>query len=146
MNFLLRLIGAVVACAVMAGCASNRATANVDGSAHLEALKSVYVRRGEKDHRGIEKLIAQNLRQRGMTVTTGDGPAPAGADATVTYVDKWMWDITMYMLELTVQVREPKTDYPLASGNSRHTSLTRKSPQEMVDEVLGNIFTEGKHQ
>jgi hypothetical protein len=46
----------------------------------------------------------------------------------------------MYMLDLTIVVRDPKTDFPFATGNSRHTSLTRKSPQEMVDEVTGNIF------
>jgi len=28
---------------------------------------------------------------------------------------------------------------PIATGNSLHTSLTRKSPEEMVDEVLSNI-------
>jgi hypothetical protein len=44
------------------------------------------------------------------------------------------------MLELTVVVRDPKTDFPLATGNSLHTSLTRKSPKEMVDEVTTNIF------
>ena len=61
-------------------------------------------------------------------------------DSVVTYVDKWMWDITLYMLELTVTLREPINNQPLAVGNSYHTSLTRKSPEEMVDEVLGNIF------
>jgi hypothetical protein len=29
-------------------------------------------------------------------------------------------------------------------GNSMHTSLTRKSPPEMVDEVMGNIFKEAQ--
>jgi hypothetical protein len=53
-----------------------------------------------------------------------------------------MWDITMYLVELTVTIREPKSDYPLATGNSLHTSLTRLSPPEMVDEVVGNIFKE----
>jgi hypothetical protein len=32
----------------------------------------------------------------------------------------------------------------LAVGNSYHTSLTRKSPEEMVDEVLTNIFNASK--
>jgi hypothetical protein len=65
-------------------------------------------------------------------------------DALVTYKDKWMWDITMYMLELTITIRDPQNDYPLATGNSFHTSLTRKSPTEMVDEVVENIFKQGK--
>lgn len=46
----------------------------------------------------------------------------------------------MYMLELTVTIRDPKTEAPLATGNSLHTSLTRKSQTAMVDEVINNIY------
>ena len=47
----------------------------------------------------------------------------------------------MYMLELTVTIRDPKTEAPLATGNSLHTSLTRKSQTAMVDEVVSNIYS-----
>ena len=67
--------------------------------------------------------------------------APAGHfDAIVTYVDKWRWDITMYLLELTITLRDPKTEMPLAEGNSFHTSLTRMSQTEMVNEVVNHIY------
>jgi hypothetical protein len=64
----------------------------------------------------------------------------------VDYVEKWMWDITMYMIELTVTIRDPKTDFPLASGNSYHTSLTRLSPQEMANEVVDNIYKDNNKE
>lgn len=48
------------------------------------------------------------------------------------------------MLELTVTLRDPVTSFPMAVGNSFHTSLTRKSPDEMVDEMLGNVINAGK--
>lgn len=121
------------------GCAVNRATATVDPSSDLRALKTLHVTKLESDGRGIDVLIADKLRSRGLTVTTGPNRAP-GADAVVTYADKWMWDLTMYMIELTITVRDPGNDYPLASGNSFHTSLTRLSPAEMVSEVVDNIF------
>ena len=73
-----------------------------------------------------------------------NGPVLAGqynADVAVTYADKWVWDITMYMVELSINLRDPKTGFPLATGNSFHTSMSRKSPDEMVDEVLHNIFS-----
>lgn len=89
-------------------------------------------------------LIADKLRSKGITVTTGTEAPPSGVDAVVTYVDKWMWDITMYMLELTITIRDPKTDFPMATGNSYHTSLTRLSPKEMVNEVIENIYKEAK--
>ena len=125
------------------GCAVNRATATVDTGTNLEALKTVHVNKFAPHGRGIDQLSADNLRKRGYSVSTGT-PVPDKVDVVMTYVDKWMWDITMYMLELTITVREPKTDYPLATGNSYHTSLTRKSPPEMVDEVITNILKESK--
>lgn len=129
--------------ALCTGCAINRSTATVDPAAKLDSIKTVEVRKYEKDERGTDKVIADNLRARGYQVVTA-APPSGKVDAVVTYVDKWVWDITFYMLELTIQVREPGTDFPLASGNSMHTSLNRKSPAEMVDEVIGNILKEGK--
>jgi hypothetical protein len=50
----------------------------------------------------------------------------------------------LYLIELTVTLRNATNGFPLAVGNSFHTSLTRKSPEEMVDEVMSNIFTAAK--
>jgi hypothetical protein len=124
------------------GCAVNRATATVENPAALNGLKTMHVSKLAADGRGIDALIADKLRTRGYAVTSGtEKPSHV---ALVTYKDKWMWDITMYMLELTITIRDPQNDYPLATGNSFHTSLTRKSPTEMVDEVVENIFKQGK--
>jgi len=126
------------------GCV-NRATATWDPSAGPADIKSFYVIKLGPDERGINKLIADKLVTMGYQATTGLGVNIApDVDVVVEYKDKWMWDITMYMIELTITFLEPKTDIPLASGNSFHASLTRKSPQEMVDEVLTNIFKEAK--
>lgn len=125
------------------GCAVNRATANVDPSANLSSLKTMYVKRIADDD-NTYNLIADKLRSKGITVSTGTEAAPSGVDAVVTYIDKWMWDMTMYMLELTINIRDPKTDFPLATGNSFHTSLTRLSPTEMVNEVVDNIYKGAK--
>ena len=128
---------------LMTGCAVNRATGSVDPSANLSSIKSMYVKKLADDD-NTYALIADKLRTKGVTVTTGSEAAPAGVDAVVTYLDKWMWDITMYMLELTITIRDPKTDFPLATGNSFHTSLTRLSPKEMVNEVIENIYKGAK--
>lgn len=124
------------------GCAVNRATATLDPSANLRGIKTVYVTRFTPDDRGVNLLISEKLKSMGYNVDTGID-APTNVDVVVTYKDKWMWDITMYMLELTVTIRDPKTNFPLASGNSFHTSLTRKPPDEMVNEVINNIFKQG---
>jgi len=138
---LVALLGLVAT--LSTGCAVNRATGSVDPSTNLSALKTMYVKRVAEDD-NTYNLIADKFRTKGVTVTTGTD-APAGnVDAVVTYIDKWMWDITMYMLELTITIRDPKTDFPLATGNSFHTSLTRLSPKEMVEEVVENIYKGAK--
>lgn len=120
------------------GCAVNRATATLDPSFDLTNIKSMYVT-PLQDEWGTDLLIANKLKTMGYLVETGVDK-PTDVDAVVTYEEKWMWDITMYLLELTITVRDPENDYPWASGNSYHTSLTRLSPEEMVDEVISNIF------
>jgi hypothetical protein len=137
----LRFGAVIVIMLAASGCAANRVTAIVDPSADLASIDSMHVTKFEEDQREIDLLIADRLELMGYAVTTGD-QIPAGADAVVTYIDKWFWDITMYMLELTITIREPGSNYPLASGNSFHTSLTRLSSEEMVEEVLTNIFSE----
>lgn len=125
--------------ALTCGCA-NRASASLTPGADLSKIRSFYLIPGAEDKDNY-LLIKANLEKRGYAVTTGPEMLPPyKSDAVVTYVDKWMWDITMYMLELTITFREPLNNTPLAVGNSLHSSLTRKSPEEMVDEVLTNIF------
>ena len=132
----------LVAVLPLSGCSINRATATLDPTADFTRIKSMRVTKNESDGRDINLIIANKLENRGYRVTTGLTPT-SDVDAIVTYTDKWMWDMTLYMLELTITIRDPKTDFPLASGNSYHTSLTRKSPEAMVDEVLTNIFKQG---
>ena len=129
----------LVAMLMLSGCAINRATATLDPTADLTRIKSMHVTKDESDTENINLIIAKKLEGMGYRVTTGLNKS-TDVDALVTYKDKWMWDITLYMLELTITLRDPKSDFQLASGNSYHTSLTRKSPEEMVNEVLTNIF------
>ena len=86
-------------------------------------------------------LTISPLSKRGYKVTTGaDTKSPQNTDVILTYADKWMWDMTMYMLQLTITFTDSSSNLTMARGNSYHTSLTRKSSEEMVDEVLTNIF------
>ncbi len=125
---------------LMSGCAVNRASASLTPGTDLTTIKTAYVVKHDKDTHNINEIIKTKLESKGYVVTTGpEQPTPYKADMSVTYVDRWMWDITMYMLELTISYRNPNNNFPIAAGNSLHTSLTRKSPDEMVDEVVSNI-------
>lgn len=126
------------------GCSSTLQAKRAPG-ADLSSLKTFYVQKLPADERGIERLIADRLTQMGFRATSGSGETPPSpVDAIVTYQDKWMWDITMYMIELSIQLREPQSRMVLATSHSRRTSLVRKSPEGMVEEVLTEIF-KGDH-
>lgn len=146
MSMKLALMAGLLAALWFASGCANRATATLNPGADLTRVKTFYVVHQPKDSHGIHNLIRDKLVKDGFTATAGpELPRPSyKADAVITYVDRWMWDLTMYLLELTVTLRDPSNDFPLATGNSYHTSLTRKSPEEMVDEVLTNIFNTSK--
>lgn len=130
--------GAVLA--LLSGCVT-QLNSDVSPEAKLQDLKTIYVVHLPQDGRGVDKLIADRLAVMGKQATSGERSAmPEDVDAIVTYQDKWMWDITMYMIELNVQVRRPKNEIALATGHSLRTSLARKSPAQMVEEVLNDIF------
>ena len=143
---IVRGLAALVVAAVVllnTGCAVNRATATADPSLRWDSIKSLHVKQLEGEDGSVRKLIVEKFRASGFAVTTDPEPA-SGPDAIVTYRDRWMWDITMYLLELTISLNDPRTDVAVAQGNSFHTSLTRKSPKEMVDEVVDNILKQRK--
>jgi hypothetical protein len=145
LNRLASVFALVCATSMMTGCAVNRATASLTPGADLAQVKTAYVVKFDKDVHKIDEIIAKKLQAKGYAVTSGpELSTPYKADVAVTYTDRWMWDLTMYMIELTVNFRDPKTNFPMATGNSFHTSLTRKSPDEMVDEVLANILAAPK--
>jgi hypothetical protein len=138
MNRLMR-VGIALPILMLSACATNNASRAPD--ANLTKLKTFYVVRVPEDERGIEKLIAARLNSMGYQSTSGDAPKPAApVDAIVTYQDRWMWDITMYMIKLDIQIHDGASGAILAKGEVMRPSLQRKSPEGMVEETLGVIF------
>ena len=125
----------------LVGCVANSAVRYEAPSADLSRLHTFHVRHFSPDGRAVDSLIAKELRRMGFQASYGE-IEPDDVDAVVTYRDKWYWDFSTYMLALSIKIRDPDTDFPLAEGNSLHTSLARKTPEAMVKEVLSNIFGE----
>ena len=65
---------------------------------------------------------------------------PAGTDMVVFYEDRWMWDMTNYLIMLKVQFRDASSNLLIARGQSVRSSLVRKSVEGMVQETLVAIF------
>ena len=133
-NLLLALCGASLA----AGCVSEQ-SGTIEPGANLGAMKAFYIVR-DKDG-DVAKAIETDLARRGYSATAGSESAmPANAECMILFTDKWVWDITMYLLEVKVELVDPKTGALFASGRSYRTSLVRGSPEDMVREVFDRIF------
>ena len=102
----------------------------------------IYVIRNPEDQRQIDSMIANRLERAGFEATAGMGmsEAPAGVDAIVSYEDHWQWDMSNYLIVLRIDFRDPETQELLASGQSYRTSLDRKPPEFMVDEIITTMF------
>ena len=129
----------IIALSLLSACAGMKSTKAPD--TNFTQLKTFYVQRLPADQRGIDRLISDRLNTMGYRSTFGNEPKPTGeVDALVTYQDKWAWDMTMYMLKLDIQLRDPKTEMVLATAQSYRPSLQRAAPDAMVAEVLDEIF------
>jgi len=75
----------------------------------------------------------------GYNASTGN-MVPENIDAVITYRDKWRWDMSMYLLSISIRIRDPDTLFPMANAISLHKSVTRQSPSNMIREALNNMF------
>jgi hypothetical protein len=127
----------------LCGCA-NYAAQHSSPTADLSKIKSVCVERFEPDGRHLNVLISEALNKLNYKTSTSD-KCPDNVDAVLTYRDKWMWDITMYMISISMKLNDPNTGFPLSYGQALHTSLTRQTPEETINEVLNNMLSGSVH-
>lgn len=125
----------------ISGCSKVIIKSDSDPNTNFAAIKKYYVQKSPTDNRGLEKIIVERLNKFGFQATSGIDTKPSyPVDALVIYKDRWMWDMTMYMLEISIELHDPNTNFIFSSGKSYRTSLARKSPEFMIDEVLRDIF------
>lgn len=126
----------------LTGCAMQNLEARVVPDASLSTRQSYYVVRHEQDTRSIDRTIAEQLEAMGMaSISSGpESNKPSDVDVIVLYEDRWMWDMTNYLIFLKIQFRDADSNTLLARGKSYRTSLARKSIEEMVQETLVAIF------
>lgn len=102
-----------------------------------------FVERHAQDERSLDRTIAAQLTKRGVAATSGtSAERPADCDVLVTYEDRWQWDMSMYLLSMRIDLRDPQTNALLATGNSMQTSLARKPAEEVIARIVGAFFAE----
>lgn len=115
----------------------------VNQPAIVSKAKSAYVVRHENSTRDIDKYLESALADKGLRVTSGPISAkPAGADIYVEYVDRWKWDMAMYLWSLDVFVRNNRNGELVATGNF-HQGFPHSfpNPEQKSKEVVDTIFS-----
>jgi len=121
------------------GCAQ-QLQSTIQPGVDINKLYKFYVIHFKVEKRGLHEIISNELNSMGFTSSYGEEEnIPNDVDAIVRYVDNWQWDLTNYMIKITITIR--KTDESLlATATSFRTSLVRKDPPEMIRETLNEIF------
>ncbi len=104
---------------------------------------SYFVERQVNDDRNLNVSIAEELGKRGFSATAGEASdKPAGTDYVVNYIDRWYWDMRMYLIELRIEVRD-KNATLVGYGESRQTSLAAmgKTHVDIINRALNEMLT-----
>ncbi len=144
MSRIIILFALIITPLLLQSCAvhdSTRQFAPGANEVRMAKLKTFYVRKHSDDNYNLGEDIATTLQKMGYQATVGTAlSSPNRVDAVISFTDKWMWDITMYLLSLDLQVREPGSDAIFATAKTVRTSLVRKSQKEVVQETLNKLL------
>jgi hypothetical protein len=108
---------------------------------------SYFVERHDKDNRDLATTIAKAMQARGLQATAGTAAErPAEAKYVVTYVDKWMWDMRMYLYDLRIDLRDARDQSILGYGQSMQSSLKAmgQTHEDVINRALDQLFPPGK--
>lgn len=125
--------------ALLSGCA--QIAVRTQPRLNLATLRRPFVIHLLSDGRGVDRLIAQELRARGYDADYGARTEmPDNADAALIYDGNWSTDFATYLFGLDVEVRTPRTDVALAVGSYQKPSLGYRPETVAVDAVIDRLF------
>jgi hypothetical protein len=142
----------VLTFAVLAtGCSTTQEVTLTKGS-FSKQIKSVVITPEENNSAEMTSNLENALLSLGVTVkpAVSVGVRKAtDADAVVSYVDVWRWDIVMYLRELSLKVYDAETGDLLALGSWKNSPLhgfqdAKVVVKGLVDDVLLKIKSQGK--
>ncbi|MDZ7668329.1 MAG: hypothetical protein U5Q16_02525 [Gammaproteobacteria bacterium] len=116
----------------------------LDGQVLDQSLRDgrYYVERQVNDDRNLNAGIAEELRKRGIDATAGEAAdKPDDAAYTVNYIDRWYWDMRMYLIDLRIEVRDRNSTL-VGYGESRQTSLAAmgKTHTDIINRALDQML------
>ncbi|HEY1120588.1 MAG TPA: hypothetical protein VGE67_03275 [Haloferula sp.] len=132
---------AMVSAVFLAASCSETRSASVSQPAVIKGARSAYVVKHQDSNREIETYLKNALNKKGVRAQAGPMSAkPANTDLQVTFVDRWHWDMTMYLRTLDVSVVD-KSGREVATGTYRNSALHGyPDPQKTSEELINLIY------
>jgi hypothetical protein len=128
-------------CIYLSGCSLAKVDSRITPNTDLNRYETYYVVWHAKDERHIDEIIRDEMQVLGINAQSGPpDQQPVEIDVVVTYEDRWMWDMSNYLMTLTLDFHDSKSNVLLATGQSYRPSLERKPPDFMAREILEAIF------
>ncbi len=124
--------------ALLAGCATSISARKV---MPLDEFKRIFVVAPPNENHHLDELMAAELRRLGKDASSGPQTMmPENTDAVLTYTDVWTGDFHRALLELNVELFTTRGHKKLADGRYYQPSITTKSPDEVVRDLLPRVF------
>jgi hypothetical protein len=126
------------------GCSSVVESKHHSQHVRLESLKRAYVVHDPGSTYGCANAAQEALTARGLTVTSGYiQDKPADADFYVQVVDRWQWDLAMFLASLEIRFVDNATGDLIATGTFRQSTFFHTFPdqRQKTFEVIASIYS-----
>ena len=122
----------------LAGCATY--TAHVEPSTNISAYRRFWVKTNLDDNHAIDRLIVKTLKARGYEAEFGPlTMMPRGAQALITYRDRWAWDFKDHMTSLEITVQDVRSEKQVALASFVGPASMTVSPLEVVERLVRDL-------
>ncbi len=132
----------ILSLTILTGCSQHNVVTDHNPKYKNIKLANIYLQKLPSDSKfNVYEQIEDELNLLGYGVSVGvENTPPGNVDATLRYADHWMWDISMYLLSLDMQLLEPKSFNKISETTVLRTSLIRKSRKDMAREALAELL------
>lgn len=138
---ILHMLAIIAMLTFISGCSHKVSTRHNPNYTKKEFSK-VYLQQYEKDIKfHVYREIRDELELLGFEVLMGLDTTPTEkVDLIVTYEDKWMWDMSNYLLKLDVFLVDADELVSISETSVLRTSLIRKDRKYVVREAFSELF------
>lgn len=137
------LIGLTLSAGLLTGCGGSYSV-NKSSAASPPAIRSVVISPQDGNSPEVTGYISEALTSRGIDVgqpLTRRTVKTDEADAVLTYLDVWRWDMSTYMQSIAIRLYDARTGRLLVSGSWKDSFFhTFHRGETVADELIGEML------